>query len=221
MNDSLLIPSHSDAALIFRIPGSYRSQFRFWRIATVLGPIAAAVVPLSSTLALGGFKHFQWVGRDVSGLEAWGILGAMLFPVAAYFFAEINCNEAMARLSQCWPTTIGKVLSREVVERQAQYGRLYRLAVSYTYDVAGRHYHGDTVAFGPNFWTDGDIVPALAQKYKPDAMAEVHNDPANPGVAVLETSEQFASQKISIVRVLLAVPFMAPAILLLRDFLQW
>ncbi len=143
----------------------------------------------------------------------------MLFPAAAYFFADIKRNEAMALLSQRWHTTPGRVQSSEVVDRHARYFGLFRLAVSYTYDVAGRRYQGDTVAFAPKFWNDGDVVRTLAQKYRVGSTAEVHYDPDKPGLAVLETSDLFAAQRASTMWGLLIVPFMAPALLLLRDLL--
>ena|SRR2546421_3002460 len=64
--------------------------------------------------------------------------------------------------------------------------RSYELRVAYTYEVAGREWHGNRVAFGHEpFGSYGDVQPRM-ERYVEGTEVTVYYDPADPSQAVLE-----------------------------------
>lgn len=127
----------------------------FWRIAIPLAPFVAAAVPFFATLLLGGFNDFQIVGRDVSALEAFGILGTMCFPFAAYHLADRTHKEAMNAAARSWPTASGVIRSSAVERRMTGWASaLWALDVRYDYSVDGRTHTATTLGFAARFVAD-------------------------------------------------------------------
>jgi hypothetical protein len=130
------------------------SPVRFWEAMMAAGPAVAAIAPPLAVWLAGGFDDFQWVDRQVTPAQTFGILGAMCFPLAAFFFAQGRFDQALARVSRTWPTTPGVIGSCEKRERWTRFGTVYRLSVSYSFRVGGIGYEGDTVEFGPAWVPD-------------------------------------------------------------------
>lgn len=169
---------------------------RFWEMMTLLGPaVALAGVPTIVSL-LGGFKDFQLVGRPVGPLDAFGILGTMLAPVGAWFYAQMRLEQTQARLAASWPVARGTITAWSVDKRYVyRSGSRYVVSVAYDYEAGGQKHIGDTFAFGPGYVTDADMAEALKARYKPGMPVDVHYDPTAPSVAVLDCSEDYADAR--------------------------
>jgi Protein of unknown function (DUF3592) len=198
-------------------PGPDRARARFWNTASFTAPIAVLAAALLGVSLAGGYDHFQWVGRTVTPLEAFGVLGPMLLPVAAYFFARQKYQQAMAEVSRSWPVVRGTVQTSEVLDRQTRSGRLYRLALTYAYEIAGVRYTSDGLAFAPDYWGDVAEVRKLALKYPAGTSVDVHYDPQDPSFAVLETTAEYAGQRTAAIWVLVIVPLIASLVVFLRQ----
>jgi hypothetical protein len=177
-------------------PDEAAAAIAFWDRMGILGPLAALALPLLAGWLLGAFADFEFMSsRAVTPLQAFTMLGAMLFPCAAFVYAQGEWNRAQAHASRGWPTVPGLVQESRVDSKGTQYGRLYRLVLSYHYDLGHREaYDGDMAAFGPSWVKDREAIEALAQKYPVGAKVTVHYDPDDPKTAVLELSETMARQ---------------------------
>lgn len=168
----------------------------FWETMTLVGPaVTLAAVPTIVSL-VGGFKDFEMVGRPVSALDAFGILGTMLLPIAAWFYAQMRLEQSQARLAASWPVAHGTIKAWNVEKRYVyRNGTRYVVSVAYDYKVAGQTLAGDTYAFGPGYVTSSDMADALKDRYKPGMPVDVRYDPATPSVAVLDCSEEYATER--------------------------
>ena len=93
-------------------PSPASSRASFWQTATYAGPPAIFVGVIVLVAVLGGYQNFQWVGKEVTPLEAFGILGPMLLPMAFFFHARQKHDTAMAEVSTTWPVAPGEVQAR-------------------------------------------------------------------------------------------------------------
>lgn len=189
----------------------------FWQSMTLFAPLGMIVLAPVAGWLLGAFNDFQWVGQEVSPLQGFIILGTMCFPVAGWFFASVKRDEALAQMSAHWPTTPGVLTDRTFDKRLTMYGITYKVSVNYSYDVAGRKYWGERLAFAAERLDSGALLDALLTKYQPNTSVTVHYDPVQPEEAVLETSEAAARQRMWRVAVLLAVPGIVAVILFIRS----
>lgn len=169
------------------------SRIRFWQTATLAAPLAALVATPVVASLMGGF-HEALIGEAVSAATTFGILGTMCFPIGAYFFVRMKLDQALATESRSWPTVPGVVLSSRVDQRVTEDDTLHSLVVSYSYKVGGQSYQGDVLAFAPQWMPDKAEIEALARKYPANAPVEVHVDPNDPEIAVLETNGELARQ---------------------------
>lgn len=168
-------------------------RIQFWQTTAVAAPLAALVVTPVVASMMGGF-HEALIGEQVSAATTFGILGTMCFPVGAYFFARMKLDEALAADSRSWPAVPGVVLSSKVERRVTEDDTLHSLTVSYSYKVGERTYRGDVLAFAPEWIPDEARIRELARKYPASATVEVHVDPNDPEIAVLETTGELAQQ---------------------------
>lgn len=185
----------------------------------VAAPLAVVVVTPVAATWVGAFENFRWTGRDASALAALGILGTICFPFAAHFFARMQWHQAAARVSRAWPTVVGVIQSSRVERRRARSLMQHCLEVRYAYEVGGRTYVGDALAFAPRWFADGALVERLARKYPAQAAVQVHVDPSAPDNAVLETSEDFARQADWRIWINLGAPFVGALIAGMRSLL--
>jgi hypothetical protein len=166
----------------------------FWQSVMTVSPVIGFVLPLAAVWLLGGYDDFRWDSQPVTFVQGLGILGPMMYPFAAFYYARSRWNQARARASMAWPTVPGVVETSKVEERWSKSGTFYKLALSYRYDVDGNSYEGDTVEFGPARVTAQELIEGLAQKYPAGQKVTVHYDPDDPATAVLETSDEMARQ---------------------------
>jgi hypothetical protein len=126
--------------------------------------------------------------------------GVLFFAVAGllmtlFLIANLRLSLASAR----WPTTTGKILS-SVAEGhgtlasggRGQAGTVWSPVVEYSYQVAGRDYHGSRIAFGGDVSGSRDFAQGIAARYPAGSAVTVHFDPDNPSFAVLEPRVAFA-----------------------------
>lgn len=168
------------------------SRADFWRAAVLIAPLLGAALPFFGVLLLGGFDDFQLVGREPSALAAFGLLGTICFPVAAYHVADRKFREAMNAAARSWPTAPAIIRSSAVERRTTAWSALWALDVEYVYTVGRRTHTATTLGFAPRFIADKDLIFRLAEDYKAGAAVTARYDPASPDVAVLETSDALA-----------------------------
>jgi hypothetical protein len=195
-----------------------RARVRLWEMLRLAAPMAAFVLPYPIARLLGGFAPgFQFVGQELSPAEAFGILGTMLLPIAAWVYATMRLEQALAVRSRSWPTVPGKIDTSEVTEKRAyRSGRYWALDVRYLYRVGGVDYVGTQLAFAPRWIGSQYTVDSLARRYPVGAAASVHYDPDQPAEAVLETDDQLATQRLFPVWVCLFTVALAVIVLALR-----
>jgi hypothetical protein len=189
----------------------------FWGGTMAVAPAAALLLPLTAIWLIGGYENFQWVGQSVTFIRGLGIIGPMFFPFGAFFYAQSRWNLARARASRRWPTVPGVVRGAEIERRQALYCVYYKLALSYRYEVGGTSYEGDRVQFGPARVTARELIETLATKYPPGAHVNVHYDPNDPSIAVLETSDEMAQQNRWRIWFFIAGPFFLSGVAAIRN----
>jgi hypothetical protein len=167
----------------------------FWDRVGIAGPLAALVLPLLGGWLLGAFENFQLgSSQAVTPLQAFTLLGAMLFPCAAFVYAQDEWNRAQAHAARGWPTVPGEVHESRIDSKWSQHRRLYRLVLSYRYEVGRDGYDGDMAMFGPSWLTSRTSTEALARKYPVGAKVTVHYDPDDPKTSVLDVSDAMARQ---------------------------
>jgi Protein of unknown function (DUF3592) len=169
------------------------ARANFWKRAVwILPPLTLAAVWAIASF-FGVFDGVPLVGQDLTPLQAFLLSCGMFHPVAAYFYTSAQWNIARAQGSRTWPAVRGFVKSSQVVERyNSRWGTTYKLDIDYRYKVGEREFSGDRVEFGNPRVSDQDFINRLAGKYRTNAEVMVHYDPADPTIAVLETSEESA-----------------------------
>lgn len=197
---------------------SDRARVRLWENLRLAAPIVAFVLPYPIARLLGGFgEGFQFIDQEVSPAEAFGILGTLLLPVAAWAYATMRLEQARAVLSRSWPTVPGKIDTSDVSARTSyRSGRFWALDVRYVYRVGGGDHVGTRLAFAPRWIGSQYTVDDLARRYPVGATAAVHYDPDQPDEAVLETGEQLATQRLLAVWVCLSVVAIGVIVMALR-----
>ena len=91
-----------------------------------------------------------------------------------------------------WPVADGKVLTSTVAKKKHPTAGIFHVPrVRYAYAVAGRQYEGDLICPGIEQFGLGSELQAHAKsdKYAVGKIVSVHYDPADPSVAVLETTQ--------------------------------
>jgi hypothetical protein len=199
-----------------------RARVRLWETLRLAAPIVAFVLPYPMARLLDGFgPGFQFVDREVSPVEAFGILGTMLLPIAAWAYATMRLEQTLAVLSRSWPTVPGKIDASDVSQKATyRSGRLWALDVRYVYRVACVDYVGTQLAFAPRWLGSQYIVEALARRYAVGAAVQVRYDPDQPDEAVLETDDQLATQRLFAVWVCLLVVAAGVIVMTLRRVLH-
>lgn len=96
----------------------------------------------------------------------------------------------LGRASRSWPVTHGRVLESSLGVGKGLIFALCPFGIRYAYTVDGASYESTRVLFGLDS-DDNSSLPAAArrrlERYPPEAIIEVHYDPARPARAVLET----------------------------------
>jgi len=182
---------------------------------TVLGP-AGSLVALLIFGRVADVFDLPLVGQDVSPLQAFTILAIMCFPVAAWFYALVRRDVELSRMSQSWPTVPGVLDERKAEQRTTPRGNSYAITLGYSYEVGGRKYRGDRLAFAPRRLDAGALLDGLLDKYPANAAVTVHYNPVDPQDSVLETDDAPARQRMGRVVMLLLLPVGLALLLIVR-----
>jgi hypothetical protein len=181
----------------------------------VLGPVGCIVALLVFGRVVGVFD-LPLVGQEVSPFQGFTILAIMLFPMAAWFYARVQRDVALSRMSRSWPTVPGVLEERKADERVTPRSDSYAISLSYSYEVGGRKYRGDRLAFAPSRLDAGALVDGLLDKYRANAAVTVHYNPADPQDSVLETDDAPARQRMGRVYMLVLLPVGLALLLIVR-----
>jgi hypothetical protein len=124
------------------------------------------------------------------------VAGIGLSCVGIFFLWRGVTRRKLAARSLQWPVTDGKILAssvKEEIRHDAQGNRvkIYIPEARYSYAVARNRYEGAVIRPGIEQFGYGYTAAAQAQieQYKPGTSVPVHYDPADPSIAVLQTSE--------------------------------
>lgn len=88
-----------------------------------------------------------------------------------------------------WPTADARLEKCEIESRFADHCVVYRVAVKYSYAVAGVRYAGDTLAVGYGGSSDRSPHEAARREVLGLERFTVRYDPARPGVSAIFASE--------------------------------
>ncbi|HEY9054710.1 MAG TPA: DUF3592 domain-containing protein [Rectinemataceae bacterium] len=139
-------------------------------------------------------------------------------------------SRARVKRALGWPTAKGTISSSELVKRTStgmgQKGRAvkresWEASVKYSYEVEGKKYTGNSLGLDP--MQGGKArAEALVARYASGSEAEVHYDPADPKVAVLDprlsaSGTQFAIGALALAAGIIILAY-SPALAALFDF---
>ena len=93
--------------------------------------------------------------------------------------------------SETWPTITGKIKSSELKKRfSGRSGTSYRAAITYTYEVTGKSYECERIAFRTSVYISGpgmrQFVERTLEKYPEGMDVTVYYNPDKPEQATLE-----------------------------------
>lgn len=114
-----------------------------------------------------------------------GVVGAGLFLLGWFQYRKV-------RASRSWTSTVGRILSGRVetgVESGGDDGTdttSYYPAIQYEYQVDGRTYRGNDIAFNRRTYSTQKQAVAALRVYPEGGDMLVYYDPRQPGRAVLE-----------------------------------
>jgi hypothetical protein len=124
-------------------------------------------------------------GQEVKEYVAPGVIGAGLFALGWFQYRKV-------RASRGWPCTGGRIVSGRVetgVESGGDDGAdttSYYPALQYEYQVDGRTYRGNDIAFNQRTYSSQKQAEAALRVYPEGVGVQVYYDPRQPGRAVLE-----------------------------------
>ena len=111
--------------------------------------------------------------------------------MAAFVFLHVRAVRK-AKASETWPTTIGKIVSLEVLVEECRDGEgsdWYNPVVAYSYSAAGRTMEGSRIRFGNVRRGSQKKAEAVLASYRVGAPVSVRYNPEKPDEAVLETQK--------------------------------
>jgi hypothetical protein len=111
--------------------------------------------------------------------------------MAGFAFVHVRAV-GKARASETWPTTIGKVVSSEVLveeNRDGEGSTWYNPVVAYSYSVAGRAFEGSRIRFANMRRGSRRKADEIAGRYRVGTPVTIRYNPEKPGEAVLETQK--------------------------------
>lgn len=115
-----------------------------------------------------------------------GSIGLLL---CALFARSCQRTLKLARASRDWPTTSGRVVAnRTLVVRKSHTNPGVRVDITYEYELGGVRHQGTRVRFARTNNLAKEDAERTAQSYPVGSRVTVHHDPAEPGLATLETT---------------------------------
>ena len=191
----------------------------FWDTMLILLPMAGGLLPLFAVWLAGGFEDFVWVAEYVTPAQAFGILGAICWPVAAFLYVRTRSDIILGADSVGWPTVPGRLEAWDVRPYVTAYlGRLNAVTARYSYELDGERYEGELMAFGPSRLGNSDALDRVQATYRPGMDVTLRHDPDHPDLAVLVAGDAFARERLPRVWGLLATPVVLSIVVAL---LRW
>ena len=141
-------------------------------------------------------------------LTAFLLMGTVGFPAGTMLLLGAWLDDWRAAQSKSWPTVTGRVLTSEVSVRLGK-GPRNLANVSYTYEVDGTRYESSRIRFGQGRTRFRSQAEELVGRYPAGSDVDVHYNPADPGVAVLDTSDAAVQSAVWWGLAWLAFPFLA------------
>ena len=120
------------------------------------------------------------------------IAGIALFGFGLFLIYNGRSRRRIGRNSGHWPVADGKVLTSTVAKKSHPTAGIFHVPrVRYSYAVAGQQYECDVICPGIEQFGLGSELQAhaKAEHYPVGKIVPVHYDPADPSVAVLETTQ--------------------------------
>jgi len=159
---------------------------------------------------MGDFGSLMQSGGMMAGAVISCIVVVPFLIVALVFFFIWRRNNQQAQASLNWPSTIGTIGASSVQARTSRTssGRstAFYPEVLYQYEVDGRKYLGQRIAFGSQVgYSDSNRAHAIVDRYVPGNQIRVYYNPNNPGDAVLERSAGTSSRIFFWVAILILV----------------
>ena len=119
-------------------------------------------------------------------------VGLALFGLGLFMIKNGRDRRRVGKQSGDWPVADGKILTAVVARKWHPTAGYYHVPrVHYSYAVAGKQYEGDVICPGIEQFGLGSELQAHARvdRYPVGSSVSVHYDPANPSLALLETTE--------------------------------
>lgn len=142
-------------------------------------------------------------------------------PVGGFVLYTGFKNRRLAKESELWPTTGGKVLTAEVSKRTSRdrkrktISTYYAPNVRYSYMVAGQSYESTVIRFGSLESASSKKAEEVIARYPAGTTVVVRHHPADPSRATLETQSAAGQQ------ILVGIVFITALIIILHDHLAW
>jgi hypothetical protein len=151
---------------------------------------------------------FPLKGHPTPPLTAFMLMGTLGFPIGTMSLLGAWLDDWRAQQSKSWPTVTGKVRVSEVSVRFGK-GPRNLPDVRYAYEVDGLRYESSNIRFAQGRTRFRSQAEELVDRYPAGSDVEVHYNPADPGVAVLDTSDAAVQSAVWWGLAWLAFPFLA------------
>jgi hypothetical protein len=116
------------------------------------------------------------------------VLGLILVGITIFGAYSIIRDYQLAKNSEHWPTTIGKVLYHRINTSSSRYSTYYSPIIKYSYSVEDKDYTSETIRYpGVNFKKYSQAADFVSQ-YPIGSQIEIYYDPTNPSLSCLEMS---------------------------------
>lgn len=123
---------------------------------------------------------------DTQFMATTGIVGTLFLVFGTALFLGVGWLLVLARRSQHWASTRGRVVSSKIdstFDTTGSNRMSHRLILAYRYTVDGDTLTGDRLQFGDTFWSSTrsrDLAEKLGRKYPEGQEVTVYCDPAHP-----------------------------------------
>jgi hypothetical protein len=155
---------------------------------TLIPPAVILAVLLYFDREMHVTDAFPLKGHPTPPLTAFLLMATLGFPAGAMLLLGAWLDYWRAEQSKSWPAVTGRMLVSEVSVRLGK-GPRNLPDVSYEYEVDGSRYESSRIRFGQGRTRFRAQAEELVGRYPVGSEVEVRYNPADPGVAVLDTSD--------------------------------
>jgi hypothetical protein len=131
-----------------------------------------------------------------------GAIFLIIAPFSAWYIYTGRKGLSLAKASQAWPTTEGKILEsgvRDITRRSRNTtNTTYWPFVRYEYTVSGNRYEADVIQFGMSEQATLMKADAFVFERPVGKICTVHYNPDDPKTATLDTSAQSAQSRVKV-----------------------